>query len=152
MVVRACVVFLLMIVLTGCASSQQKATISQLQTQVVDLERQLTEKDDEIADLRDEMDQLSIDVRKKEKTMMDEAMKASTVSKKDRGIIRVDVSTGQVQIALKKAGYYNGAIDSKIGENTKRAIAQFQKDNGLHSDGVIGQKTWEKLKTFLEEE
>lgn len=135
--------------LVGCASTQQKTALNQLQMQVADLERQVGEKDDEIADLQDEVDRLNVDLQKKTKMASEEAIKP--LSKKDGEIIRVGASVGQVQIALKKAGYYDGAIDSKLGENTKRAIVQFQKDNNLNADGLLGKKTWEKLKTYFEE-
>jgi len=57
--------------------------------------------------------------------------------------------TKQIQFALKKAGFYKGAIDGKIGSQTRRAIRQFQKSKGLKPDGIIGQKTWEELSKFL---
>jgi len=52
----------------------------------------------------------------------------------------------QIQIALKKAGFYQGEIDSKIGPKTKKAIIDFQRSKRLKPDGVIGLKTWEELK------
>ncbi|MHB8155522.1 MAG: peptidoglycan-binding domain-containing protein [Candidatus Omnitrophota bacterium] len=52
----------------------------------------------------------------------------------------------QIQIALKKAGFYQGEIDSKIGSKTKKAIIDFQRSKKLKPDGVIGLKTWEELK------
>jgi peptidoglycan hydrolase-like protein with peptidoglycan-binding domain len=57
--------------------------------------------------------------------------------------------TRQIQFALKKAGFYKGAIDGKIGPQTRRAIREFQKSKGLKPDGIIGQKTWEELCKFL---
>jgi peptidoglycan hydrolase-like protein with peptidoglycan-binding domain len=57
----------------------------------------------------------------------------------------------QIQMALKKAGFYKGAIDGKVGPQTRKAIKAFQKAKGLMADGVVGPKTWEKLKEFLEE-
>ena len=146
MVGRLLFIGLLGIVLAGCASTQ-KTTMEQLQMRVGELERQLAEKDDEIADLQDDLDRANNEAKQQDMVVDEESTK---ISSKDSKTIRVGVSAGQVQIALKKAGYYNGAIDSKIGGNTKRAIMKFQKDNGLHADGVIGRRTWEKLKTYLE--
>lgn len=54
-----------------------------------------------------------------------------------------------LQRALKGAGYYNGDIDGEIGPGTRSAIRKFQSDNGLEADGVCGAKTWDKLKTHL---
>jgi outer membrane murein-binding lipoprotein Lpp len=61
-----------------------------------------------------------------------------------------EIPSVNIQKALKKAGYYNGAIDGKVGPGTRDAIASFQKDNGLDADGVCGRGTWAKLKSYLE--
>ena len=57
--------------------------------------------------------------------------------------------TKQIQTALKKAGFYKGEIDGKIGPRTKAAIRAFQKAKKLNPDGVVGAKTWEELKRYL---
>ena len=56
----------------------------------------------------------------------------------------------QIQIALQKSGFYKGKIDGKIGPQTRQAIREFQKAKGLKVDGVVGQKTWNELKKYLE--
>jgi len=56
-----------------------------------------------------------------------------------------------IQIALKKAGFYQGEIDSKIGPKTKKAITDFQRSKRLKSDGVVGLKTWEELSKYLKD-
>lgn len=53
-----------------------------------------------------------------------------------------------IQQALRNAGYYNGEIDGKVGSGTKRAIREFQRAQGLTTDGVCGRQTWEQLKQF----
>lgn len=55
-----------------------------------------------------------------------------------------------IQRALKKAGYYGGSIDGKVGSGTKEAIRGFQRDHGMTPDGVCGRQTWAQLKSFLE--
>ncbi len=57
----------------------------------------------------------------------------------------------QIQSVLKKASFFKGEIDGKIGPQTKRAIKSFQKSKGLNPDGVVGQKTWEELNKFLKD-
>jgi murein L,D-transpeptidase YcbB/YkuD len=57
-----------------------------------------------------------------------------------------------IQFALKNAGFYNGAIDGKIGKNTKKAIREFQKTNGLKTDGIVGPKTRDLLLQYLTQE
>jgi len=61
-----------------------------------------------------------------------------------------EIPSVNIQKALKKAGYYSGTIDGKVGPGTRDAIAAFQKDNGLTADGVCGRGTWAKLKSYLE--
>jgi peptidoglycan hydrolase-like protein with peptidoglycan-binding domain len=55
----------------------------------------------------------------------------------------------EIQIALKNAGFYAGAIDGKIGPKTKEAIREFQKAKGLRADGKVGSKTWAELQKHL---
>ena len=54
-----------------------------------------------------------------------------------------------IQIALKNAGVYSGAINGKGGTKTKTAIKDFQMANGLVADGKVGPKTWAKLSPYL---
>ena len=59
--------------------------------------------------------------------------------------------TKQIQMALKKAGFYKGEIDGKIGHQTRVAIQSFQKAKGLDPDGIVGPKTWEELSKYLKD-
>lgn len=47
----------------------------------------------------------------------------------------------EIQTALNKKGYYNGKIDGVFGNVTKEAVINFQKDNNLEADGIVGEKT-----------
>jgi len=58
-------------------------------------------------------------------------------------------SAEDIQKALKNAGLYTGSIDGKIGPKTKKAIEEFQSQNGLTADGKVGAKTWQKLGVYL---
>jgi hypothetical protein len=51
------------------------------------------------------------------------------------------------QTALVQHGYDIGkcGIDGSFGAATEKAVRLFQTDNGLVSDGIIGQKTWDAL-------
>lgn len=55
----------------------------------------------------------------------------------------------ELQTALKNAGLYTGPVDGKIGPLTKKAIEEFQKQNGLAIDGKVGLKTWNVLSKYL---
>lgn len=58
-------------------------------------------------------------------------------------------TVNEVQTALKNAGFYSGTVDGKIGPNTKKAITEFQKSQGLVADGKVGPKTWDLLSKHL---
>ena len=55
----------------------------------------------------------------------------------------------ELQTALSNRGYDLGSygIDGDFGKATEAAVKAFQKDNGLTADGIVGEKTWEALKT-----
>lgn len=51
----------------------------------------------------------------------------------------------QIQTALKKQGFYNGAVDGTYGSATESAVKAFQKDRGLTVDGKAGSWTLKAL-------
>lgn len=56
----------------------------------------------------------------------------------------------QLILQLSKLGYYDGVQDDVYGRETQRAVLEFQKDNGLLADGVVGEKTRQALKSRLD--
>lgn len=64
-------------------------------------------------------------------------------------LAKASVSRGSsnldVQLHLKKLGYYNGPLDGIIGKGTKNAVKAFQRDHGLKVDGIPGRNTKAKL-------
>jgi len=50
-----------------------------------------------------------------------------------------------LQQLLNSLGYDCGKVDGSFGTNTKAAVEQFQRVNGLAIDGVVGVCTWDKL-------
>lgn len=50
-----------------------------------------------------------------------------------------------LQFNLVKRGYAVGTLDSAFGPKVESAVKQFQADNGLVPDGVVGAKTYAKL-------
>ena len=51
----------------------------------------------------------------------------------------------QIQTALKRQGYYNGAIDGVFGSATQTAVRKFQAAKGLAVDGICGTSTLSAL-------
>lgn len=54
----------------------------------------------------------------------------------------------EIQALLRKIGYDPGIIDGVFGSQTLQAVMQFQKNNRLTPDGVIGANTYRVLERF----
>lgn len=161
---RKLILLFIVAMCVGCASSQPPSQVGNLSIKVTQLERKLKDKDEEIDQLKYSVSDLKAQINDLESDLVDgvgveEVNRKSTSYSKpsadstasgDDDIIRVSASPKDVQTALKNAGYYSAKIDGKIGSGTKKAISDFQKDNDLKPDGIIGKKTWALLKSFLE--
>lgn len=55
----------------------------------------------------------------------------------------------EIQAVLSKIGYNPGIIDGIFGNQTTQAVMQFQRNNGLTPDGVIGANTYRVMQRFL---
>lgn len=53
----------------------------------------------------------------------------------------------ELQQTLNRLGYNVGTADGIFGNNTKNAVLQYQRDNGLTADGIVGANTWGALNT-----
>ena len=156
------ILFLLCGFISGCATTRSPSKTAQLEVQVSQLQKQLEERDQEIDELKLTVNNLTAQADNEENYSFNEvedleasnqrtlkrALAAPTINS-DTDIIRVAVDATDIQRALKNAGYYNGALDGKIGSGSKQAIRDFQKDHQLKIDGIIGKRTWEELKSYL---
>ena len=141
--------------LTGCATMQNKSSaVDQMQIKVSDLEKKVEEKDSEIVDLKYQVKDLASRLESQESAPSANSSRGSSdeidQSSSSKGVIKVSASISDVQTALKNAGFYKGSVDGKIGQQTKKAIESFQRKHNLTADGVIGRRTWEELKVYLQ--
>lgn len=51
----------------------------------------------------------------------------------------------QLQNRLTELGYYTGPVSGNFLGNTRNAVKAFQTQNGLDSDGIVGELTWNAL-------
>jgi murein L,D-transpeptidase YcbB/YkuD len=125
--------FAFMILLNGCASGRRQSDmeIQSLRNQITLLESQAQSKEEELSSLRGILNK-------------PEAQREAIVEPWTRPKAR------DIQAALLNAGYNPGAVDGRIGRQTKEAIRAFQKANNLSADGKVGKKTWELLRGYLE--
>ncbi len=144
--------------LSGCVSSGNRNLIQeneQLKQQIVYLNQQMVHKNDEIKLLKKESNPASKKTIKLNSEIDNIKTKVVPQNKQNYTPGMSSDESGdsptikQIQICLRNAGYYKGNIDGKRGSETQKAIGEFQKTNGLASDGVVGKKTWEKLKVYL---
>lgn len=137
---RYLVIGCFVMILIGCGTVSPKGKDSGVeicQIRVDELQQLLQQRDEEIYNLRAELRRKKSDLAVRPEVLQSFSRSGQAISHK------------QIQLALQKAGFYNGPIDGKIGKNTKRAIRKFQKDNNLPADGIVGKKTKEKLQKYL---
>jgi len=129
--------------ISGCATAKKQNDMEMqgLRNQVSVLENQLRSKDDEINGLKEELDKAN---QQKESVVV-----LKTGKKKAIGEVKSRPNIKQIQSALFNAGYNPGAIDGKMGKQTRDAIKAFQKANNITADGKVGKKTWQILSPYL---
>ncbi|MBU9889528.1 MAG: peptidoglycan-binding protein [Candidatus Omnitrophica bacterium] len=146
-----------LIALSGCASKKTTKKVDTLQAQMGVVTDELVRLDQSLQDTRAA---LATEEAKKSALSSELSVTESRIDalQEEEGVIRgiyrtpsgFELPSVNIQKALKKAGYYNGALDGKVGPMTRDAIRAFQSDNGLTADGVCGRQTWSKLKSYLE--
>ena len=58
-------------------------------------------------------------------------------------------TVAMLQLALKRSGFYTGALDGIFGYRTENALRNFQSMNRLRTDGVAGKVSWSLLEKYI---
>lgn len=150
-------VMISLIALSGCASKKTSKKVDTLQAQMGVMTDELVRLDQSLQDTRAALQaeearksQLEGELGIAESRIGSLQEEESVIKSIYRTPSGFELPSVNIQKALKKAGYYQGALDGKIGPATRDAIRAFQTDNGLQADGVCGSQTWSKLKSYLE--
>jgi len=139
--IKILTVIVLAMFISGCATTKNNNNIEiqQLKGRVAGLETDLQARKQEIARLEGELE------KSHEKRPVLKEERAKEVKQDEPKIL----STRQIQAALKKAGFYKGSVDGKMGPATLDALKAFQRSNGQKADGVAGRKTRAILTRYL---
>ncbi|MFH1868930.1 MAG: peptidoglycan-binding domain-containing protein [Candidatus Omnitrophota bacterium] len=145
---RLAVLIILTLTISGCAITKNsgitKTGPHQMETRICELEGELSDKNQEISRLSRELEKVREDEIIFQKNNISKSEKSGNNKKE-----LTNKSAKNIQLALKNAKYYNGSIDGMTGPKTKEAVKQFQRENRLTADGVVGKNTWLKLKQYL---
>lgn len=132
------------VALAGCATvmrtSQQEQ--EELRAQVGTLQSQVAALSSQVEELRSR--QQSVEDR-----AWDQGRPVAVQQGSAPRRIQTVLTAKEIQLALSRAGYYQGPIDGKIGPKTRVAIKAFQSANNLVTDGVAGGKTMAALQAYL---
>jgi peptidoglycan hydrolase-like protein with peptidoglycan-binding domain len=60
-------------------------------------------------------------------------------------IHKLELNVKSLQLALKKAGFFPGKVDGRLGPQTREAVKAFQQAHDLNADSLIGLKTIKAL-------
>ncbi len=161
---------ILLIFSSGCTAMKQNTnSINQLKNQMVNVESILSRQNlliqqnkSDINALLDRNDELAISlsrVREQAATVpriapapsyqSADVTPAQTPSSFISDKLQPQPSIRNIQMALRNAGFYIGNIDGKVGPLTRSSVKKFQQANDLTADGIVGRKTWAKLKDYL---
>ncbi len=146
-----------LIAFSGCASRKTSKKVDTLQAQMGVITDELVRLDQSLQDTRSAL-QAEESRKASLEGQLDEASSRIGALQEEESVIKgiyrtpsgFELPSVNIQKALKKAGYYNGPLDGKIGPGTRDAVRAFQQDNGMTPDGVVGRKTWSKLKAYLD--
>lgn len=131
-------------VMSGCATARGPQLNGQeLQGRVLHLETLAEQRDQELAQLRGELE-----AEREARESLEQHLTGAP-SARPAGAAPGAMTVREVQLALQRAGFDPGPIDGKMGRRTREALRQFQQAQGLLVDGRIGPQTISRLKPYL---
>ena len=130
------------LILLGCATTNRTGQLhtQELHGRVLHLENLAEQRDQELAQLREELES-----ERAARTALEQRLggrPAATAASAGGMTMR------EVQLALQRAGFDPGPIDGKMGRRTRAALRAFQQAQGLSADGRIGPQTIARLKPY----
>ena len=164
--------FIVLVISSGCAGTKENTnSINQLKSQMVNIESLVSRQNlliqqnkNEIETVLDRNDELAMEVARlrQQAAVTPKPITTTPISSQTPRITETSSQTAlvsdklqpqpsirNIQMALRNAGFYIGNVDGKVGPLTRDAVKKFQEANDLTSDGVVGRKTWAKLKDYL---
>ena len=134
---------LVVLSLAGCATTRSRELSGQeLQGRVLHLENLAEQRDQELAQLREELE-----TERQSRAALEQRMKGAAPAAAAASAGGLTIR--EIQLALQRAGFDSGTVDGKMGRRTREALRNFQKAQGLTADGRIGPQTIAKLKAYL---
>ena len=130
--------------LAGCATTSTGAHVEQDQ-----LRAQVNTLQSQVAALSSQVEELRGRQRSVEDHTWEAGGRVAVADAHAAKHSRVVLTAKELQLALQRAGYYQGPIDGRIGTKTRNAIKTFQTANNLVADGVAGTKTMIALQAYL---
>ena len=133
---------------SGCVSKgRHQREVADFQGQVLQMDSALKAQQEQAQALEAELEELRQRKQAPQETPAEPSSFQGGMYRTPSGF---EIPALDIQKALKSAGYYGGAVDGRIGPDSREALRSFQRDNGLVADGVCGRQTWAKLKTYLD--
>jgi len=135
--------------ISGCGSAQKKLSeeVKGIKTKVETLETRV----EGVEAKQTETERLAMEQAQKAEGMRAERARPATRSNvgiKHKSSAQDKARIREIQTCLKNAGFYKGEIDGVKGRKTRAAIRNFQRENGLAVDGVVGKRTWGLLDKY----
>ena len=142
-VIRVGVAGIIMLALGGCAGGKMSQDVNRLKSQVGLLDQRVTQLE------RTGEPWSSSALPEPSEPVPAMATTPRPVSPSSaRAAVSMKPSTRDIQQALKNSGFYQGAVDGKMGSLTREATKEFQRVHGLKDDGVVGKQTWAQLSSY----